>query len=428
MGNKFEVDNTGKAVVTSLQVTTSPVLNHVLTADASGNATWQAAQGGVTAHSALTGLTIGDDHSQYLRKDALTTLGDLYYRDGSGVTRLPRGTAGKVLMADDALGVKWETPTSGVIDHGLLEGLGDNDHPQYLLVSTLTTKGDLLYHNGAAITRLAPGADGYVLTANTTNGVVWAPAPGSSGGEANTASNLGTGEGTYAQKIGVDLQFKSLKAGTNVTLSSDVNEITINATGGGTGGHIIQDEGIDVVPQSSYLNFTGGGIQVSDVGGVTTVLVPLSISVILDGNNGNQQVPQRSTIKFIGGGVTLSDDGATVVTIPERAPGGQLSLSNDYTIQAGDHGKILVVDTNGALRTITLPLISTLGAGFEIILNRVGANNLVIASTSPDWMVDIQGGTLNHATLAESPWASVRLTATTSGWLITGGNGTWTTA
>jgi len=51
-------------------------------------------------------------------------------------------------------------------------------------------------------------------------------------GEANTMSNLGIGTGIYAQKVGVDLQIKSLVAGTNVSLSNNANEITINATGG----------------------------------------------------------------------------------------------------------------------------------------------------------------------------------------------------
>lgn len=58
-------------------------------------------------------------------------------------------------------------------------------------------------------------------------------ATGGSAGEANTASNLGTGEGIYASKSGVDLRFKSLKAGANVTISNTATEITIAATGGG---------------------------------------------------------------------------------------------------------------------------------------------------------------------------------------------------
>lgn len=57
----------------------------------------------------------------------------------------------------------------------------------------------------------------------------------SGGGEANTASNLGAGEGIYASKSGVDLRFKSLVAGDNVTLTSDANTITIDATGTGGG-------------------------------------------------------------------------------------------------------------------------------------------------------------------------------------------------
>lgn len=75
-------------------------------------------------------------------------------------------------------------------------------------------------------------ADGlwYVRSAST-----WAPLAGSGGGEANTASNLGAGEGLYSAKVGVDLRFKSLVAGTNVTLSSDADTVTINATGGGGG-------------------------------------------------------------------------------------------------------------------------------------------------------------------------------------------------
>ena len=46
----------------------------------------------------------------------------------------------------------------------------------------------------------------------------------------NTASNLGTGQGVFAQKVGDDLQFKSLLAGTNITLSADSNNITITAS------------------------------------------------------------------------------------------------------------------------------------------------------------------------------------------------------
>jgi hypothetical protein len=50
---------------------------------------------------------------------------------------------------------------------------------------------------------------------------------------ANTASNLGTsadGEGLFDSKSDVDLQFKRIKAGTNISLTSETNDIEIGTT------------------------------------------------------------------------------------------------------------------------------------------------------------------------------------------------------
>jgi hypothetical protein len=52
------------------------------------------------SHRLLLGLSVGDDHPQYVRKDMLTTRGDLYVRNATVTTRLPLGTAGKVLRSD----------------------------------------------------------------------------------------------------------------------------------------------------------------------------------------------------------------------------------------------------------------------------------------------------------------------------------------
>ena len=52
-------------------------------------------------------------------------------------------------------------------------------------------------------------------------------------GEINTASNLGSGDGVFAAKAGLDLQFKSLIAGSNISLTPAANDITIAATGVG---------------------------------------------------------------------------------------------------------------------------------------------------------------------------------------------------
>jgi hypothetical protein len=52
------------------------------------------------------------------------------------------------------------------------------------------------------------------------------------GGEANTASNLGAGNGVYASKTGVSLNFKSLVAGSGMSISNDSDTITFTATSG----------------------------------------------------------------------------------------------------------------------------------------------------------------------------------------------------
>lgn len=53
------------------------------------------------------------------------------------------------------------------------------------------------------------------------------------GGETNTASNLGAGEGVFGSKSGVDLRFKSIVAGSNIALSSDSNTITVSSSAAG---------------------------------------------------------------------------------------------------------------------------------------------------------------------------------------------------
>ncbi|MCW1937498.1 DUF2793 domain-containing protein [Pseudomonas sp. MDMC_285] len=65
------------------------------------------------------------------------------------------------------------------------------------------------------------------------SGGVWAPVSGS--GEANTASNIGSGYGVFASKSGVNLQFKSLAGGANVSITEAGDTLTISASGSGGG-------------------------------------------------------------------------------------------------------------------------------------------------------------------------------------------------
>jgi len=68
-----------------------------------------------------------------------------------------------------------------------------------------------------------------------TNGTSDITITASGSGESNTASNVGAEKEVFKQKTGVDLEFRTLKAGSGITLTENTNDIEIVATGGGTG-------------------------------------------------------------------------------------------------------------------------------------------------------------------------------------------------
>lgn len=84
----------------------------------------------------------------------------------------------------------------------------------------------------------------------------------SGGGETNTASNLGGGSQLFKSKVGVDLQFRSLVAGSNITLTQNANDITIDATGGGGG------PSYTVPTLSQFTNITSGATVADTATGI----------------------------------------------------------------------------------------------------------------------------------------------------------------
>ena len=99
-------------------------------------------------------------------------------------------------------------------------------------------------------------------------------ATGTGSGEANDGTNLGTGTGIYEGKSGVTLRFKSLKAGTGISITETATEITINATGGGGALNDVGNFELNIPSGGPYISVTvmniyGAGVPAgADVYGV----------------------------------------------------------------------------------------------------------------------------------------------------------------
>lgn len=74
---------------------------------------------------------------------------------------------------------------------------------------------------------------------------------GSGVGEANLGANVGTGTGTiFRDKTIITLNFKTIKAGANITVTNNADDVTIASTGGGTG------------EANTYSNASVGGVPI----------------------------------------------------------------------------------------------------------------------------------------------------------------------
>ena len=77
--------------------------------------------------------------------------------------------------------------------------------------------------------------------------------------EQTTASNLGTeGQGVFAQKTGFDLQFKKIKAGGNVTVTSDSSNVIIESVGGLQQLIVATDSGNITLAEGDTFTIAGG--------------------------------------------------------------------------------------------------------------------------------------------------------------------------
>lgn len=152
---------------------------------------------------------------------------------GRGIYGLPLDTDSLIIGVG---GVLEEFPKGNINDVLAVTSMGVMWTPASILSSGGGAVDSVNGQTGNVILELND-LDDVLVTSPSNNDVLtyvggaWvaAPAPGSTGGEANTGFNTGGGAGVYQTKVGTELRFRSLVAGSgNVTVTQGTDEITID--------------------------------------------------------------------------------------------------------------------------------------------------------------------------------------------------------
>jgi len=258
-------------------------------------------------------------------------------------------------------------------------GLNTSGH---FLASTATSPAFRQIH----ATDFGSGSNGQVLSfdSSQTGSVAWATLPTSSG-ETNTASNVGTGNQLFKQKTGVDLEFKTLVSGDNVTMATGVNSVTITVASipseDVTGTIAIANGGTAATTASGARTNLGLGTistqdanNVSISGGSVTGITDI---VVADGGTGVSTITDGGVLVgkgagaientgLLGKGTLIVGDGAT----------------NPTTLTVGSNGTILSADSGEASGLKWVAPATTSAALLAQITDETGTGLLTFA-TSP---------------------------------------------
>jgi len=228
------------------------------------------------------------------------------------------------------------------------------------------------------------------------------------GGEVNTGSNVGGGTGNvFKQKSGVDLQFKTLIGGTNVTVTDNASDITIDASGGAADGNGIFDvantAGGGTVPSGFEAQMTSGIIYKTNTAGGGVKMLSLQKSdatetfFILSNGNATFDAGADSfiTLSASTGLITAQSDGtAGQIFSGKRSTGVEsvtLLANGHLTLDAGVVSKIDLDASTGVFRIDGASGSTELWRGF----NHLGTQtSKIIANGQSQWFANMTIGEL----------------------------------
>ena len=363
----------------SINVTTKPAVRinvNAVVRDGSGGG------GGVTAHADLTGLTTGDDHTQYQRSEAYFTSSasftitdqSLVITTGSAIT-LPsaQSMAGRVVGVGAAVQTVTISPAGTDVIHGNLVGsysLAAGNGIGFVSVQIGSDWGWTTYARNGPASDLPEWvnqslAEGKLLRIDSTGAPAWANLAAAD--VPNLAASKVT-SGTFdVARLPVGQTSTTVAAG-NDGRFTDARTPTAHAASHATGGtDAITPSSIGAVPTTRTVNGKALSSDVtlaaSDVSAVPTSTTvngkALSSSVTLsasdvgalasnDASVTNARVPQWRRLTF-------SDANYDLSSTPNPAVSGSVVLQQTGTVSAA--------------RTVTLPAASSCPAGSEVVVN-----------------------------------------------------------
>lgn len=239
-------------------------------------------------------------------------------------------------------------------------------------------------------------------SSTTTNGYVMtyilaqkcygpAAAPGSGGGEANTASSLG-GASIFGSKVGVDLRFKGLLAGSSkLTVTPNANGLTLD---------------LDIVPANITISQLSGYVDPTNASNITSGTINAARLPSITAAGLSAQYIDWSAVS---GGTSIANK-PTSMTPTAHATSHKNGGTDEVATATAAANAIPKAGSDGKLAVGWIPDLSTayqpLAAALTTIAAMSNTNNIIMINTGTGWITtavpDCPSGTINYTAATHS--------------------------